>query len=321
MEGSKLPSMQKKIAIKNFKMFRKVRAMQKIEFEQCAIAFLDILGFKDFIKNAEIVSSEQFLQLCQLQEIIEQQIDVSSEQAFEEERGFCPEMQPECTSISDSIILSAPIRKTDGNVYFSGLTTVAIKTIQIAHQLLKMGFLIRGGIAVGSVFHKDRNIFGSGYVNAWQTQENEACNPRVLLHESAAKLLNGDEKHLGCRLGDGHDICWVKEHEQWIVNTLSPHWSHIGGKSECPNELFLGYRNTIIKNLNDPKHPLGSSVRGKWEWMAGYFNETLKNCSDVREVETIVLPFPSSPFRGWGITKEINSRSFIAEHPMYDKAR
>lgn len=295
--------------------------MQKIEFEQCAVAFLDILGFKDFIKDAEIVGSKQYIQLCELQDVIEQQIDVSSEKAFEEARGFLPEMRPECTSISDSIILSAPIRKNFENAYFSGLTIVAIKTIQIAHQLLKMGFLIRGGIAVGSVFHKDRNIFGTGYVNAYQTQEKDACNPRVLLHESAAKLLDGDERHLGNRLGDGIDICWVKERDQWIVNTLYPHWSYVGGRSQCQNELFQGYRSTIIKNLNDPKHPLGSSVRGKWEWMAGYFNETLKNCSDVREVEAIVLSFPSSPFRGWGIAEETNSRSFIAEHPKYDKAR
>lgn len=280
--------------------------MRKIEFEERAVAFLDILGFKEFITSAEKVGSHEYKKLCELQDVIEAQIDLTSERADEEGRNFLPEKKLRCTYISDSIILSAPI----GEGCFSGLTVVAIKTIQIAHQLLKMGFLMRGGIAVGCVFHSDRNIFGTGYVNAYQTQEKDACTPRVLLHESAVKILDSDGKHFGY----DNDSCWEKEHDQRIVNTLSPHWSHIGGKDQCPNALFQGYGDTIIGNLN--KHPLGGSVRGKWEWMAGYFNEILKHNRGIQGIAPIALPFPPSSFRSGVISEEANRRSFIADFSL-----
>ena len=268
--------------------------MRELNFEERAVAFLDILGFKEFIKGAEIVGSDEYTKLCVLQDVIESQMDISSEPASDEGRKFLPEMQLKCTYISDSVILSAPI----SNGGFSGLTVVAMKTIQIAHQLLKMGFLMRGGIAVGLASHTDRNIFGTGYQVAYEIQEIHACTPRVLLHKSAADLLDGSGR------GESKFSCWVKENDSWVVNTLFPHWSYIGGREQCPNELFLGYRKTIIENLNE--HPLGSSKRGKWEWMAGYFNETVKHCSDIRKVEFIVLPFPPSPFRSGVTADEIN---------------
>jgi hypothetical protein len=268
--------------------------MGNIKFEERAVAFLDILGFKEFIKDAEKVGSYEYTKLCDLQGVIESQIDISSETAGGKGRKFLPEMELKCTYISDSIILSAPI----SNGSFSGLTVVAMKTIQIAHQLLKMGFLMRGGIAVGLASHTERNIFGTGYQVAYEIQEKHACTPRVLLHKSAADLLDGSGR------GESIFSCWVKEDDNWLVNTLYPHWSYIGGRSQCPNELFLGYRKTIIENLN--KHPLGSSIRGKWEWMAGYLNETVKRCSDIQRVESIDLSFPPSPFRS-GVAADENN--------------
>ena len=234
------------------------------------MAFLDILGFKDFIKKAEVPNSKEYQQLCKLDEVIKAELVVDD---------FHPKWKPTCTHISDSIILSGLI-DNDG---YKGLTAISIKTIQISHQLLKMGFLLRGGIAVGNVAHTRENIFGTGYVDAYLTQENSAITPRVLLHQSAVEHIKNSTLS-----------CWLTESNEWIVDTLNPHKSYI--PIENPVELFNEYRQTINSKLNE--YTCGSAIRSKWEWMANFFNAELLQYGEIRyQVEPITLAFPSSPFR------------------------
>jgi hypothetical protein len=49
--------------------------MSEINFTQCAVAFLDILGFKDFITAAETTNSKEFTHFCQLLDVIDRQLD------------------------------------------------------------------------------------------------------------------------------------------------------------------------------------------------------------------------------------------------------
>lgn len=256
---------------------------EAINFEERAVAFLDILGFTNFIRNAEVEESEEYQKLCELKAVIEADLDVSE---------FHIKLKPTCTYISDSIILSAPVC---GNNY-SGLVGVAIKSTQIAHRLFDMGFLVRGGISVGKAAH-DTNIYGSGYLDAYETQDKRAINPRILLDEKAAKILDDDKTYQAHKLRELSNF--LKEGNDWIVDTLNPHSSYIGGNEKDPFQLFEAYRNTIIKNLEN--FSLGCKQRGKWEWMADFFNDRLRRYgNDIRSVEQIELPMPPTHFRqGW----------------------
>ncbi len=259
-----------------------------INFEDRAVAFLDILGFKTFIRKAEVNVSDENRKLCDLKAVIEAELDVS---------GFQINLKPTCTYISDSVILSAPVCDND----YSGLVGVAIKTIQIAHQLLGMEFLVRGGISVGKAAHTASNIYGSGYQNAHETEKDKAINPRILLDEEAAKVLNNNNAYQGCKIRELSTF--LKEGNDWIVDTLNPHSSYIGNNIDDPSSLFEAYKNTIIKNLQ--KFPLGCKVRGKWEWMAGFFNDRLiRYQGDIRNVEQIELPMPPTHFRQGGVDDE-----------------
>ncbi|MHB1301731.1 MAG: hypothetical protein ACYCY8_12825 [Burkholderiales bacterium] len=251
-----------------------------INFEDRAVAFLDILGFKTFIQKAEVNGSDENRKLCDLKAVIEAELDVSE---------FHINLKPTCTYISDSVILSAPVCDND----CSGLVGVAIKTIQIAHQLLGMGFLVRGCILVGTAAHDKSNIFGSAYMDAVEAEKKEKA-PRILMLKRAAEILNSDARYHHYRFCELSTF--LKEGDDWIVDTLNPHSSYIGDNKQDPSRLFEDYKNTIVENLQ--KFPLGCKVRGKWEWMAGFFNDRLiRYRGDIRNVEKIDLPMPPSPFR------------------------
>ena len=242
-----------------------------INFENRAVAYLDILGFSAFVKQAERPETKEQRQLGELEETIRSEIRGD---------GFHSRLKPTCTFVSDSIICSA--RVGDGGC--DGLVGVTIKAIQIAHRLLHMEFLLRGGIAIGPVSHDSHNIYGSGYMDAYATEQ-KARDPKVLLAESAADLL---ERAPDC----GALSIFLKEGDKWVINTLEDgHESYTGVSGTVDQTaLFTGYRQTIVRNLE--QHPLGSDVRGKWEWMAGFFNHWARRYGNTSGVEIISLPMP-----------------------------
>jgi hypothetical protein len=265
--------------------------MAEVNFTQCAVAFLDILGFKDFIAAAEVTGSKEFEQFRQLQDVIDRQLTFTTDDPKREQHKFPEDVGLTTIHISDSFVLSAPVNNENRPDY-SGLVAVAIKTIQLAHQLLDMGFLLRGGIAVGSVYRTYNNIFGTGYQDAYETESNVARTPRIVLHPSAVEQLEGGH-HSGLRLGEL--AIFMREGEQFILDTLYTHWSYVGDERDCDLvKLFNGYKATMEHKLSTLSV---ERARDKWKWMAKLFNAKLRDCRDLRAVLPIELvEYPAFAF-------------------------
>jgi hypothetical protein len=253
--------------------------MDEIKFIQSAVAFLDILGFKGFISTAEAENSKEF---CRLLDAIGRQLSYIYNGSAQQNL-FPADVGLKIINISDSFVLSAPIN-SEKHPNYSGLVAVAIKAIQLAHELLKMGFLLRGGIAVGSVYRTDTNIFGTGYQKAYETESSLANSPRVLLDKSAADLLR-TTTHYGCPI-DSFPI-FIREGDKFMLDIFYTHWSFFGNYI---NHDLIGtfeiYKSKIEENLSTL--PPGRS-RDKWKWMAEFFNSKLKHSSDLRHLSPIDL--------------------------------
>lgn len=260
--------------------------MDEIKFTRCAVAFLDILGFKRFIEAAERSDSPEFLQFCELQDVIRRQLNFtqtgSAEMAGGEQHLFPEVVGLQVLHVSDSFILSAPVCN-EACPGYSGVVAVSIKSIQLAHQLLKMGFLVRGGLAVGNLHRTRSNVFGTGYQAAYET-EKCAATPRVLFHQSAVAHFE-TECHFGVPIWgfsifaqEGHDV---------ILDALAVHWSYVGENSGADvTRTFRSHKEMIERQLS--RLPSGRA-REKWEWMAQYFNAKQKNSSELTSVGPIQI--------------------------------
>jgi hypothetical protein len=230
-------------------------------FEERAIAFLDILGFKEFILKAECDPGvrTQFLALkASLDNHVlwaNQALNVSVPE----------EVRPKYVFVSDSIIVSAPL------VYngYDGLGIVVLKVIEIAHKLFELGFMISGAITVGSAHHDGNNIFGSGYMRAYVAQQKES-KPRVALDIQASE--HWSKGSIGGAQLSSLPLC-IKYEWETIVDILCPHY--IRGRETHGREetVYLKYRNTICDNLSR-FHPTSSPYE-KWHWMKHFFNQTI----------------------------------------------
>lgn len=248
-----------------------------MNFEDRAVAFVDVLGFKKLVDSAEEGSDQGKLDglIATIESHVRYDNDLLS-------RAVPQELCPVYTFISDSLILSAPLN-LEG---YDGLTIVTLKTIQVAHKLLEMGYLVRGGISIGKTSHTAQNIIGNGYISAYQAEQ-MAKHPRIVLTTKAAAHLE-NALHLGIpsRTLD----MWLKEDGSYLVDTLYPRvindiTQH--GRIEGAYQQYKAHIHAALENT-----PPGSSERGKWEWMAEFFNSAIARY-DIGCKPLLNWPFPS----------------------------
>ncbi|MDP1776226.1 MAG: hypothetical protein Q8K94_06370, partial [Moraxellaceae bacterium] len=168
--------------------------MPNITYEQRAVAFIDVLGFKQLV-DASVRNDTARHELESLIGNLESAIPVLDAGVSE----TVPErLIPKHTYISDCIILSAPL--DDPNVKnYSGLETVVMRAIQVTHRMLDAGYLLRGGISVGPLWHGDGNLVGPPYQEAYLLEHN-GNEPRIVLSPSAVE-------HWGKGFGAGSRMC------------------------------------------------------------------------------------------------------------------
>jgi hypothetical protein len=244
-------------------------------FEQRAVGFLDILGFKQLMDEAE-ASQTGFQRLAGLRGVLDNIV-------LYDNRGLAstvPDaLKPRYIFISDSIILSAPLHHDHKNLA-DGLGIVVLKTIQIAERIIELGYLVRGGISVGNVWHDERNIFGTGYTNAYQTEQ-RAIHPRVVLDRAGVDVWRAPGRIES-------NLC-ISDRDDLIVDILHPYYLRETSAGIAYEGYFQTLRNRIVCNLTHM--PLASRERSKWEWMAGFFNEALRR-HDINMQQVTSLPIP-----------------------------
>jgi hypothetical protein len=118
----------------------------EIAYEQRVVAFVDILGFKEIIQrsksNPELVSqifSALDIRKDSYAEAFAKEINLKQNADFFDDRFH---------SFSDCIVMSVSTRMED-----IGLLIYSV--FKICRTLLNLGFISRGGIAMGDLYHRD----------------------------------------------------------------------------------------------------------------------------------------------------------------------
>jgi hypothetical protein len=228
-------------------------------FTERAIAFLDILGFSQLIADAERLPNRRD-ELFGLFATIDSHVKFDNDSVSSE----VPEaVRPRYIFISDSIIFSAPLLHGT----YDGLAILVAKSIQIAHKVLETGYLLRGALSVGSAWHTGTNIFGTAYIDAWQTQDNLE-DPKVVLTAAAREHWTANLQNV---VGN---LCLPDENRSLIVDTLDPYYirgKEIHGREE---QAFREYQVTIQARLSTL--PSGGSAHRKWQWMDAFMRRAIK---------------------------------------------
>jgi hypothetical protein len=139
-----------------------------VKFEDKFIAFIDVLGFKSMVKASE---SGTGMPLPELMECLTKLGTKKDGTKFEQYGPTtCPQSNYSqrnldfvVTQISDCVIISSEVSP-------AGIINLVSHCWGAVIELLVRGIMCRGYITRGSVFHKDGQVIGSGYQQAFESE-------------------------------------------------------------------------------------------------------------------------------------------------------
>lgn len=145
-------------------------------YEPCVVAWIDILGFKSALEN-EAKAKDILKTLSELREEI---AEIDSHYKMFADAGYGGLGHTQITAFSDSILISE-------QYCFANL--VVMDTLKLSQLLIKKGFLCRGAIVCGELYHKNGIVFGNGLVEACNNEKTLAKYPRVILDSQTVEWL------------------------------------------------------------------------------------------------------------------------------------
>ena len=171
--------------------------METIKYEQRVVAFIDILGFKEIIKNSNIDLEKVqlifdvlnwFKSFEQPESWSSEFVEIEESAQLKDVKKFNVENDIVCTSFSDSILISLKISDDNINELVSNLVS---NLSFIGSILFQTGILWRGGISLGNLYHNSNGIvFGDGLIKSYELESKLAIFPRIILSKDLISKLN-----------------------------------------------------------------------------------------------------------------------------------
>lgn len=223
-------------------------------FEQRCVAFLDVLGFKRLVQEAES-SPAGLMRLLSLKNVLDNHVRWDN---FALAPTVALHHRPKYIFISDSIILSSIDDDT-------GRGAVVAKCIEIGSKLLEMGFLLRGAIARGSVWHDASNVIGTGYIEAYQLKSTQAIEPRIILSEAMADAWKASPQAPST-------MVLLDEDGRLYCNILHPHYVR-GAEMHGRIESYFDQVKAWISVQTDAE--IADGARRKWLKMREYYDRAV----------------------------------------------
>lgn len=243
---------------------------KNMAYNKRIVAFIDILGFKASVyKSAE--NESEFNRIKETIKILKDEI--------EDHKDDPNYYDTQITQISDSLIISRPLNERGG--VFCLFEDIS----HTIHLLIKQGFLCRGSIQIGDMYHKESTLFGPAYIEAY-VEESNIKLPIVKFNSEIFEVIRyfpGQE--IGYAEWEVDFIanhCKELENEEYYFDYFSDYRSRYGDENGI--ETYNHYsqlRDIITEGLQSSV----DSVKSKNRWAATEFNLVAKNYNiDVIEI-------------------------------------
>jgi len=170
--------------------------VNQIKYEERLVAFIDILGFKEIVKQSEkdpskislIYSVLNYLKNWEIPEKWNLKlVEIEEDAQKKGVESFDIRGKTNSTSFSDSIVVSVKVDNDVNEV----ASTLIVNLANIGAVLFEQGILFRGGLTLGNIIHNENGtVFGQGLIDAYKLESNNAKYPRIILSDKLIHCLN-----------------------------------------------------------------------------------------------------------------------------------
>jgi hypothetical protein len=236
------------------------------------VLFVDLLGFSESTSQSNPELQAGVLSL--LTNIASLKSDFISS-STKTDNGMTHNVRPSVSTFSDHIVASysfaridAEDEKTKSLIVMAHLSEL-IWTIAVA--ALNMGFLIRGGLAFGKLYHRGGVVFGQALLEAVALESRTAIYPRIALSEDAALLMSSYKDLWFMRDFDG--ITCVNYYRDCILRAVRPG----DGYTEGTRQWFVRVSELLHKNLLELRDFKQINQHAKWVYFVRKLEDVLSN--------------------------------------------
>lgn len=244
-----------------------------VEYEFRAVAFLDVLGWKDIVNQSiqdprimnGIISALRSAHQC------------GANIPFGDGRPLTP--SPPCVSqFSDSVIISSNIMDDleSGETWSMENFFNAVERFCI--NMVEHGFFVRGGMSCGLMYHEGTIAFGPALTEA-ATLEQHAIFPRILAEgqyiDSATMMIEAVSPIAILRQSADN-----RRHFDYLKYPFLQFMPEVDLNRATP---FYKSLRTLISNrimYFSSEQGYDDKILDKYKWLAGYFNEVVKEMAE-----------------------------------------
>lgn len=234
------------------------------------IFYVDFLGVKQLVRNTpthpeDVERINSFTQLLHYVASLRGDLRVM-ERPLESGRQFI--VQPEISTFSDHIVISYDIetlKSMGGNEFASGFLITEKLILSIAAKALKLGMLIRGGVTLGPLHHKDGVVLGPAMVEAYELESSLAIYPRIVI-----------SNHLYSELRANFDLMLLRDFDGIIHLNYFRAFLVIGNHEK---QLIASWdalaRDRIEENIKSLEQNGLWKEASKWVWLKNSIEQEL----------------------------------------------
>lgn len=239
------------------------------------IAFLDILGFKDFVSHHGF---KQIKDIFDHIEFDEKSIATAMSRAADEDDETLTRYNKSLNRcnlriMSDSIIVAAPSN------YKESLAVVLDICNNLQESLYECDepIFLRGAVAEGDFYKSDRVMFGQGLIDAYLAQENVSVYPRIIISDEVLEKGIPSVDDLGAY---GYESFPKDKDGYHYINTLG-NWLLL---ANCGIPIRKGEKyqkmNVYISKMLSGYHDI--RVREKYLWLADELERVAETAEEAR---------------------------------------
>ena len=262
-----------------------------MQYEKCIVSFIDILGFRDLIKNSEVSEVNKIHNAISLLKKVTRppESDDNENPELMYDTGMLNSTY--CQSTSDAVIRVAAFDRKANPQFGTRPNTDALfyeldDLLRAQVSLVEQGILVRGGISIGEVYidrQGNNPIFGPGLVRAYELESKEAIFPRLVIDDKLLddKLLEEFKNNPKLTQFGADDYAarelfsFLRTGDDGIVFLDYVKAAQENCKDFAGYLQFLGHHAQLIKaNLENGRD---RKVRRKFIWLQRYHNDVIKN--------------------------------------------
>lgn len=231
-------------------------------FKESFVAFIDILGFNNNVKN--IKTKDDFDKMARLIFAIKETANKYNQENDDLYGRF------NIIAVSDSLIITVPYE--DDAACFK--IVELIRYIQYTLLVTNFKIILRGYLHRGPVYNKDGILFGQGYSTAYEREQEIGGAPRIIVSPEVIKLAENAAKRDDSNKISIFERLRKDKDEHFYIDYLIPYGDAIDAHYPKFHQLrdFLTVPRFIQDNIE--KFQDSPKVLGKYIWLKEYFETT-----------------------------------------------